>query len=142
MNQSTDSGGTTRRSFIKRSVVAAVAVSSLTIFSGLVNANLPGGGYPCSISKNQGKFGDGGNFNDVEILFCRAKKADCYQELKCGKFYQLDENGRVKVNPQTGQPLTELVSWSCSEMIENPFFGQPDFPDESMMVPVTKKCLP
>jgi len=30
--------GLTRRSFIKRSVVAAVAASSLTIFSGLVNA--------------------------------------------------------------------------------------------------------
>jgi len=30
--------GLTRRSFIKRSVVAAVAVSSMTIFSGLVNA--------------------------------------------------------------------------------------------------------
>lgn len=34
--------GTTRRCFIKRSVVAAVAVSSMTIFSGLVNAALPG----------------------------------------------------------------------------------------------------
>jgi len=38
MNSSNPATGTTRRSFIKRSVVAAVAVSSLTIFSGLVNA--------------------------------------------------------------------------------------------------------
>jgi hypothetical protein len=32
-------GGSTRRSFMKKSVVAAVAASSLTIFSGLVNAD-------------------------------------------------------------------------------------------------------
>jgi hypothetical protein len=48
--------GLTRRSFIKRSVVAAVAVSSLTIFSGLVNAQIES--YPtpitsiCSLSTN------------------------------------------------------------------------------------------
>jgi hypothetical protein len=42
MNNDTSSSGLTRRSFIKRSVVAAVAVSSMTIFSGLVNADLPG----------------------------------------------------------------------------------------------------
>lgn len=36
-NSSTNSG-LSRRSFIKRSVVAAVAVSSMTIFSGLVRA--------------------------------------------------------------------------------------------------------
>jgi hypothetical protein len=42
--------GLTRRSFIKRSVVAVVAVSSMTIFSGLVNATLPestGSGTAC-----------------------------------------------------------------------------------------------
>lgn len=38
MNNPTNPSGTTRRSFIKRSVVAAVAVSSMSIFSGLVNA--------------------------------------------------------------------------------------------------------
>lgn len=42
MNQNPFPTGTTRRSFIKRSVVAAVALSSMTIFSGLVNATLPG----------------------------------------------------------------------------------------------------
>jgi anaerobic selenocysteine-containing dehydrogenase len=38
MNDNPRSNGITRRSFIKRSVVAAVAASSMTIFSGLVNA--------------------------------------------------------------------------------------------------------
>ncbi len=42
-DQSTSSG-LTRRSFIKRSVVAAVAVSSMTIFSGLVRADPEGEG--------------------------------------------------------------------------------------------------
>ena len=38
MNNDLPTSGSTRRSFIKRSVVAAVAVSTMTIFSGLVNA--------------------------------------------------------------------------------------------------------
>jgi hypothetical protein len=38
MNEELPPSGLNRRSFIKRSVVAAVAVSSMTIFSGLVNA--------------------------------------------------------------------------------------------------------
>ena len=38
MNSSNNPTDTTRRSFIKLSVVAAVAVSSMTIFSGLVKA--------------------------------------------------------------------------------------------------------
>jgi anaerobic selenocysteine-containing dehydrogenase len=37
--ESISPSGLTRRSFIKRSVVAAVAVSSMTIFSGLVRAS-------------------------------------------------------------------------------------------------------
>jgi hypothetical protein len=41
MNTEISNNGTTRRSFIKRSVVAAVAVSTMTIFSGLVNAQTP-----------------------------------------------------------------------------------------------------
>lgn len=39
MNDIQTSSSLTRRSFIKRSVVAAVAVSSMTIFSGLVRAS-------------------------------------------------------------------------------------------------------
>ncbi|RYG09055.1 MAG: twin-arginine translocation signal domain-containing protein [Burkholderiales bacterium] len=38
MNNNSSPIGTSRRSFIKRSVVAAVAVSSMTVFSGLVRA--------------------------------------------------------------------------------------------------------
>jgi hypothetical protein len=55
MNSNPSPSTITRRSFIKRSVVAAVAVSGITIFSGLVNAVEPekasgnggGGGNPC-----------------------------------------------------------------------------------------------
>jgi hypothetical protein len=43
MNTQSSNNGVTRRSFIKRSVVAAVAVSTLSIFSGLVNAADPAG---------------------------------------------------------------------------------------------------
>ena len=65
MNQDPPPTGTTRRSFIKRSVVAAVAVSSMTIFSGLVNATLPGSTgtetkKPCKVKRhvetNEGKY--------------------------------------------------------------------------------------
>lgn len=45
--------GLTRRSFIKRSVVAAVAVSSMTIFSGLVNAGVKSA-YDCQDSNSNG----------------------------------------------------------------------------------------
>ena len=38
MNESSQPQLSTRRSFIKKSIVASVAVSSMTIFSGLVNA--------------------------------------------------------------------------------------------------------
>ncbi len=38
MTQNYPSSNLTRRTFIKRSVVATVAISSMTIFSGLVNA--------------------------------------------------------------------------------------------------------
>lgn len=49
ITNSSTNGGLTRRSFIKRSTVAAVAVSSMTIFSGLVNAGTPTsyGTYTC-----------------------------------------------------------------------------------------------
>jgi hypothetical protein len=48
MNAIPSPNGITRRSFIKRSVVAAVAVSSMTILSGLVNAqtSVTGSGTP------------------------------------------------------------------------------------------------
>lgn len=48
MNNNSSSNSVTRRSFIKRSVVAAFAVSTLTIFSGLVRADQKNGGYSCS----------------------------------------------------------------------------------------------
>jgi hypothetical protein len=38
MNNTSAPQGVTRRSFIKRSVVASVAISSMTVFTGLVNA--------------------------------------------------------------------------------------------------------
>jgi hypothetical protein len=42
MNHQINISGISRRSFIKRSVVAAVAVSSMSVFSGLVSAVVPG----------------------------------------------------------------------------------------------------
>ena len=50
MNNNSSSNGVTRRSFIKRSVVAAVAVSSMTIFSGLVNAANTGDSSYCKLA--------------------------------------------------------------------------------------------
>jgi hypothetical protein len=60
--------GLTRRSFVKRSVVAAVAVSSMTIFSGLVNAQYT----QCSsyeFKKEHSTMKDG--------------KLQCYDYVKC-----------------------------------------------------------
>jgi hypothetical protein len=57
MEENHSTNGLTRRSFIKRSVVTAVAVSSITIFSGLVKAN-PATNYPepneCKIDTSKG----------------------------------------------------------------------------------------
>jgi hypothetical protein len=65
-------GSLTRRSFIKRSVVAAVAVSSMTIFSGLVDASTSGssggvwqGGGPCQTGKRTASCS--GNPNDQHM---------------------------------------------------------------------------
>ena len=61
--------GSTRRSFMKKSVVAAVAASNLTIFSGLVDASEEqgsGNGAPCKLVKVAGEGGVCRTWNDKD----------------------------------------------------------------------------
>ena len=101
MNDHPSSTGLTRRSFIKRSVVAAVAVSSMTIFSGLVRAEGEGGtetvcaqGTPCSIKKvKDGQIWQGG-LHDVYECTCTGTVGCCTSsKIKCGNWF--DDNGNV-----------------------------------------------
>ncbi len=59
ITDSSTNSGLSRRSFIKRSVVAAVAASSMTIFSGLVNAGneSPSPASKCKMEKLSGASG-------------------------------------------------------------------------------------
>ena len=90
--------GLTRRSFIKRSVVAAVAVSSMTIFSGLVNASSSGSGYSpkklCTLSKLT-KCEPLSNEDGSVMMGCMAK---CDPQGSRAERFQVecDEAGEIK----------------------------------------------
>jgi len=99
--------GLTRRSFIKRSVVAAVATSSMTIFSGLVNAaeeyDSCVKGLPCVLEMIDTGIG---NFIDGQLHWiaeCRCDTAGCCQRssISCYDYYASGETGalvKVKVH--------------------------------------------
>jgi hypothetical protein len=98
MNDIQSPSSITRRSFIKRSVVAAVAVSSMTIFSGLVNAAngeiyIPNG---CSLSMTASKY-------DLEWLTWTCEvTGDCDELVECGQMFDID--------PQTLKPARDAIT--------------------------------
>lgn len=81
MNNNLSSSGSTRRSFIKKSVVAAVAVSSMTIFSGLVNAATANGVYHREVTCNGGSISDQAVYLDSEML--DADHSQCWKHVIC-----------------------------------------------------------
>lgn len=93
MNEELSSNGLTRRSFIKRSVVASVAVAGMTIFSGLVHAGSVQNPY-CSSTANRATH-DGVQDKDYSCkIQPPADGSSCSEEVVCGK----DANGNdVKV---------------------------------------------
>jgi len=112
------------------SVVATVAVSSVSIFSGLVNANLSSGSgsSSCRVRKNQFEWSDGGRLfhenNPLIALACVYEGDNCInQTVKCGKFYKLD-NGQAQIDAD-GKPIIEDVILTCNA--KNP--DSPDMPD-------------
>jgi anaerobic selenocysteine-containing dehydrogenase len=105
MNTNPAQTGLTRRSFIKRSVVAAVAVSSMTIFSGLVKA----GDNPVYIHIRDGcelsKEADQWNFPDgvsIMVYKCWSSGAICNKDIECGVMYEMD--------PFTGAPILDPIT--------------------------------
>jgi len=87
----------TRRSFIKRSVVAAVAASSLTIFSGLVNA-AEDSDY-CEIRREDRLYQWQNGYPSIPVSYCWATnysndKYDC--QMTCGNYIPRDRNGDPK----------------------------------------------
>jgi len=101
--------GHTRRSFINRSIVAAVATSSMTIFSGLVNAageyDSCAKGLPCVLEMIDTGIG---NFIDGQLHWiaeCRCDTAGCCQRssIYCYDYYASGETGAlVKVKVHCG----------------------------------------
>jgi hypothetical protein len=102
MNVHPPSNGLTRRSFIKRSVVAAVAVSSMTIFSGLVNAQnfepYVGDDGSCVFAQSP-DFAGSCSYTDLTTKYfaCSGQIACCYHMMIC--------NGKEAVG----------MAWQCSE---------------------------
>jgi hypothetical protein len=70
----TSTNGLTRRSFVKRSVVAAAAASSMTIFSGLVDAAKPEGCYRTEFINHKGKW------KVAEDFYKCGEIVECFQE--------------------------------------------------------------
>lgn len=107
--------GLTRRSFIKRSVVAAVAASSMTIFSGLVRADSilygveVGDGVFCfrHMQPDQWIFPN----HTLPVWKCSAVGQECDAHIPCGRMYEMD--------PFTGEPTIELLT---GKMIWNDIF--------------------
>jgi hypothetical protein len=103
MNGQRQAQGITRRSFIKRSVVAAVAVSNLAVLSGLVNAADDGSEYkdiprrkdPYSSCRVQNPFD-----TELNVHRCFYVNVDinCGKTAICGD--QLDDLGEQEVNCQ------------------------------------------
>lgn len=78
MNSDLPTSGSTRRSFVKNSVVAALAASSMGIFSGLVNGSTIHGTYhaeeTCITPTQEGVYIDPFEINNSQ---------DCWYHAKC-----------------------------------------------------------
>ncbi|QTN32415.1 twin-arginine translocation signal domain-containing protein [Akkermansiaceae bacterium] len=102
MNDIQTSSNLTRRSFIKRSVVAAVAVSSMTIFSGLVRAsnyNPPPPPKPCVVKTKDILIGD---VYAWTLCWYANAKASCANNSEiCGK--------SITPDPDTGIAQDQFV---------------------------------
>jgi hypothetical protein len=116
--------GSTRRSFMKRSVVAAVAAGNLTVFSGLVNASSAGGSSEYYFERRQRLF------------------------LKCGPRYHrdgtFDENGEFTPNGKLvcsiGQCPPDSHEFRCGgDIDEDAPLNDPNI-DPFAEVPVTIPC--
>jgi hypothetical protein len=94
MNDIPSPRGTTRRSFIKRSVVAAVAVSSMTILSGLVKAIGEGSEYTCQFwSEDEWEWDPETNTPKVVLVYCWYKNAEgCNETESCYAYFDEDGN--------------------------------------------------
>ena len=110
MNDNPTPSGITRRSFIKRSVVAAVAVSNMTIFSGLVRAEFEEYGVsippPCGLTLEPYEW----TFDDkiITVWKCSATGPVCDKEIFCGRMYEMD--------PFTGDPHDGAVGFAFVDL--------------------------
>ena len=111
------SNGITRRSFIKRSTVAAIAASNLMMFTGLVNAHEESpspmvGGGECVIDKIDTvlNYTINNRVVPVEVYICSA--TGCEKQLDCGQHFLYDANNIIATYPD-GQPVFIGVSVKC-----------------------------
>ncbi len=113
--------GSTRRSFMKKSVVAAVAASNVTIFSGLVDAaeEEASGGKKCTLSYVNVRtesilvFDDGEGtktWQSMSVHDCVA--GSCVGTIGCSVYYRTDENGKI-IRLQDGRIIWYPVTAKC-----------------------------
>jgi len=114
MNANQPTTGLTRRSFIKRSVVAAVALSTMTIFSGLVRAEGQDYQETCKLTKEPDEWiFDKGN---IAIYKCSATGPICDKDMPCGRMFEMDPfTGDPILDPVTHQVTWEEIVVNCAK---------------------------
>jgi hypothetical protein len=105
--------GITRRSFIKRSTVAAIAASNLMMFTGLVNAveESPSpmvGGGECVIDKFATNlfYAINNRVENVPVYICTA--TGCDKKKPCGQHFLYDANNIIATYPDGSPVLTDV----------------------------------
>lgn len=113
--------GISRRSFIKRSTVVAIAATNMMMFTGLVNAihispspetqsfrNMKA----CKVHRSEHDY-TYPNKSTAKVWGCTALKS-CKYIINCGEYYKLDADG----NPEKdidGNRVTVPVQWLCED---------------------------
>lgn len=123
-NEPSINSGLTRRSFIKRSVVATVALSTTTVFSGLANAglfDLGGLGYflyqqaeaDCGVAKEPTEWLiDNDHF--ITIFSCYANGDNCLKMQECGQMFKIKPGTSEPLLDQNGNPVLYDVWLNCA----------------------------
>lgn len=111
------SNGMTRRSFMKRSTVAAIAATNLMMFTGLVNADELSPSPQEDATKCIPKKTDAieilriNNVNvRANVFICEA--TGCDQVVPCGSYVKFDNNNNIILD-ENGKPLLFDVNVQC-----------------------------
>jgi len=104
---------------MKKSVVAAVAASNVTIFSGLVDASEEqgsgNGAEECVIRTAPGTIPDPDPDNDAVVIDYCWGDPSCDTTLNCGNYYLKNEDGSWKRNEE-GDIVEDARKFKCADV--------------------------